>query len=74
MVNITNCYNKCCRKYKSEIEQTRAQPWIRCLGGVNTPCRPVTSAVRWDQVPRRSKHPLLTGHIRREVGSGTQEE
>jgi hypothetical protein len=21
---------------------------------------------RWDQVPRRSKHPLMTGHTRRE--------
>ena len=24
---------------------------------------------RWDQVPRRSKHPLLTGHTRREPRS-----
>jgi hypothetical protein len=24
---------------------------------------------RWDRVPRRSKHPLSTGHTRRESGS-----
>jgi hypothetical protein len=24
---------------------------------------------RWDQVPRRSKHPLSTGHTRRETSS-----
>jgi hypothetical protein len=61
--------------YKIEIDGLARTPGhtgdgIRCLGEVSIPCRPATSAVRWDQVPRRTKLPMSTGHIRREVGSG----
>jgi hypothetical protein len=52
MAYITNShqFHKSHRKYKSEK-------------GVNTD---LWIYQRWDQVPRKCKHPLLTGHTRRE--------
>ena len=38
-------------KYNTKMSWTNTDSWTH---------------QRWDQVPRRSKHPLLTGHTRRE--------